>query len=62
MCSFYLSEEACRSREQALVRRIAGEFIKEIQTWSPDSDYWRLPASLKKKVEGWVATVSVFVL
>jgi hypothetical protein len=53
MTSSYLSEEACRQREGALVKRIANEAIDLGPagiTWPPESDFWRLPKATQELI------------
>lgn len=50
--SYYLTEEANEKRLDALARRIAEDaaICGDMQTFLPDSDYWKLPASMQRRV------------
>jgi hypothetical protein len=53
MVSYYLTPDASAKRLDALVTRLCGEAIDLSPfglTWMPESDFWRLPASVQRQV------------
>jgi len=61
MTSYYLSEEACKKREQKLVERIAQDAVPfEVGhfTFLPESDYWLMSHSIQQRIVEWHRTQS----
>lgn len=53
MTSYYITQEACDIRERALIARIAAEAYDlgaMGAVWVPESDFWRVPASVQQKI------------
>jgi hypothetical protein len=53
MSSYYLTPDASAKRLDALLNRLRGEAIDLSPfglTWMPESDFWRLPASVQRMV------------
>ncbi len=54
MTSHYLTEEAAEKREAKLIARLVSELVDlgpAGKTWLPGSDAWKLPESVRRRVQ-----------